>query len=351
MPVALVRKELVSLLDLDRAGEAHPGLLLQRGLAEHEEHGKRDKQSEPKKTKHAAKVCAIQPGDFYDRAFARWQGATSDARHFRSVTLALESRMFIGLAGGGMLETGCAISHSYGTPYIPGSSVKGVVRACAEERFCAADEAEGYAICDELFGAPPDRGNPAGLAGLIFFHDAWWVPRSAESPLVEEVVTTHHMSYYSNDGKEPATDFDSPVPNAQVAAQGAFLFVMAGPSAWLALAEKILVDALCTRGIGAKTRAGYGYFRNKPVQPAEPTCDWVDAEIAKLAKQSNASESETLRSSRLAEAWRELSDDDLKRSAFLDIRRRWQKEGWWDRPPSRAARRVKAIYDQYDDLT
>ena len=340
MPVALVRKKLASLLD--QAKGAHPGLLLQRGLTEHEERRKQDKQHEPRKTEHVAKICAIQPTDFYERAFARWRKATSDARCFRSVTLALESRLFIGLAGGGMLETGCAISHSYGAPYIPGSSVKGVVRAHAEERFCGADELEGRAICDELFGARQDGDNPADLAGLISFHDAWWVPKSAKTPLVEEVVTTHHMKYYGEDGKEPATDFDSPVPNAQVAAQGEFLFVMAGPSAWLGLAEEILVGALCTRGVGAKTRAGYGYFK-------EPTCDWVDLEIAKLRKQSNAPESETLRSGRLAQAWNELADDDLKQAAFLDIRRRWQKEDWWDRPRGKAARGAKAIYDQYDN--
>ena len=349
MPVPLVRKDLADVVSLlDKTDGAHPGLLLQRGLTEHEERAEQDKQHEPKKTEHVANICAIQPTDFYERAFARWRKATSDARSFRSVTLALESRLFIGLAGGGMLETGCAISHSYGTPYIPGSSVKGVVRSHAEERFCMADELEGRAICNELFGAQQDIHNPAGLAGLISFHDAWWVPKSAKTPLVEEVVTTHHMNYYGDDGKEPATDFDSPVPNAQVAAQGEFLFVMAGPSAWLGLAEEILVGALCTRGIGAKTRAGYGYFKKEAVQPAEPTCDWVDMEVAKLRKRNNASESDTLRNLRLAKAWNELADDDLKRAAFLDIRRRWQKEGWWDEPPKRA-RRTKAIYAQYDD--
>ena len=342
MSVDLVRKHLVPLLD--EAHEAHPGLLLQRGLTEYEEHSKQD---EPKKkTEHVARVCDIQPADFYARAFARWQKATSDARFFRSVTLALESRLFIGLAGGGMLETGCAISHSYGTPYIPGSSVKGVARAHAKRRFCQADEAEGHAICNELFGTEPDDDNPAGLAGLISFHDAWWVPGSAQSPLVEEVVTTHHMQYYGNDGKYPATDFDSPVPNAQVAAQGAFLFVIEGPSAWLGLAEEILTDALYTHGIGAKTRAGYGYFKKEAVQPAVPTCDWVDTQIAEIAKQHNAQEGGILRGEQLAKAWSALADDDLKRTAFLDIRGRWQKEGWWDNPPSKKSRQAKGIYDK-----
>ena len=343
MSVALVRNKVASLLG--QAHNAHPGLLLQRGLTEHEEHGK---QGESRKNQHVALACAIRPADFYERAFARWQKATSDAQSFRSITLALESRLYIGLAGGGMLETGCAISHSYGTPYIPGSSVKGVVRVHAEQRLCRTGKAQGLAICNELFGARQDHHTSANLAGLISLHDAWWVPRSAKSPLVEEVVTTHHMNYYSKDGREPATDFDSPVPNVQVAVQGAFLFVMAGPSAWLGLAEQILVDALCTRGIGAKSRAGYGYFKQGALQPAATTCDWVDTEVAKLAKQHQAREGDTLRGRQLATAWSELPDGDLKRAAFLDIRERWQKEGWWEQPPAKA-RRTKAIYDQYDD--
>ena len=338
MPVALVRKNVKPLLAV--AYDAHAGLLLQRGLTEHDD----SQQGGSRKTAHVASVCGMPASSFYVRAFGRWKKATSDARRFRTITLQLESRLFIGLAGAGMLETGCAISHSYGAPYIPGSSVKGVARAQAEERF---SDAQGKAICSELFGAAPDTENPAGLAGLISYHDAWWVPRSAGSPLVAEVITTHHMDYYGNEGKGGATDFDSPVPNAQVATQGAFLFVMAGPSAWLGLAEDILVDALCTRGIGAKTRSGYGYFKREAQQPTVPTCEWVDEQITRLVELNrNAPKDEVLRGRQLAETWHRLPDGDLRRAAFLDICSRWQKKGWWDEPPGRA-RRVRDFYLQH----
>ena len=130
MAVPLARKALEPLLRTAN-DDPHPGLLLQRGLMAHKEHGDSPDNA---KHKHIRRICSTKPSDFYKRAFTRWQKKTDDNGRFSSVRLALESRLFIGLAGGGMMETGCAISHSYGMPYIPGSSVKGVVRAHARSR-------------------------------------------------------------------------------------------------------------------------------------------------------------------------------------------------------------------------
>ena len=258
MTIPLMRRVLRPLYEA--AQDAHPGLLLQRGLPEHGEDDNEAKTKHIERVVRQSRVC-----DFYRRAYERWKRATSDTMRFRSIVLNLETRLFIGLTGAGMMETGCAIDHSHGAPYIPGSSVKGIVNAWARERFDPAEE--GRAIRDELFGAPAIGKWPAGLSGLMIFHDAWWVPDSAESPLALEVVTTHHPNYYGKDGKEPATDFDSPVPNAQIAVRGGFLFVTEGPSAWLELTERMLVAALTTRGVGAKTHAGYGLFRTETDTP------------------------------------------------------------------------------------
>ena len=252
MTTTLMRRDLRPLYDA--AQDAHSGLLLQRGLPE-----RRDEDNEAR-AKHIARVARQScVGDFYRRAYERWKRATSDATRFRSVVLNLETRLFIGLTGDGMMETGCAIAHSHGAPYIPGSSVKGVVNAHARERFDTTEE--GRAIRDELFGSPAAGHWPAGLSGTVTFHDAWWKPDSAETPLTLEVVTTHHPSYYGKDGNEPATDFDSPVPNAQIAVRGGFLFVIEGPSDWLELMERMLLAALTVRGAGAKVHTGYGLFR------------------------------------------------------------------------------------------
>ena len=344
MTVPLIRAALRPLHDkvaeASAASEPHPGLLLQRGLAEY--HGDADNK---RKAQHVARVCRSTAGDFYRRAFARWERATADPMRFRSVNLAIETRLFIGLTGGGLLETGCVIGHSHGMPSIPGSSVKGVVQAHARERL---DTADGRAARDELFGAPAAEERPAGLSGLIVFHDAWWVPDSAESPLVPEIVTTHHPDYYGQDGATPATDFDSPVPNAQIAVRGAFRFVMEGPVGWLPLTEEMLISALSGRGAGARTRAGYGRFSPQPLAAAERRCEWVDETIADLMGQHRTREEPTLRSRGLADAWAAIEDPELKEAAFHDIRARWQERGWWEEVPrGRSAQHARAIYDSW----
>ena len=363
MTTPLMRDDLRPLYDAAQDAP-HPGLLLQRGLPEHHEG---DSESKKAKTEHIARVCGSGQDEkargqgeshgrdalaksarthdvdsFYRRAYGRWKQATSDAMRFRSVVLKLETRLFIGLTGGGMLETGCAIGHSHGAPYIPGSSVKGVVNAHARERFDSEDG--GKEIRHELFGASATEAPPAGLSGLLTFHDAWWVPESADRPLAPEIVTTHHPEYYGQDGRTPATDFDSPVPNAQIAVHGAFRFVIEGSPAWLVLAEQILVAALSTRGAGAKTRTGYGLFGT----PTRLRCEWVDKTIANLMGKHNAREEDILRGSQLAQIWDALENPALKREAFSDIRSRWQEEGWWDDPPQgKSAKKARAIYDGY----
>ena len=336
MATPLMRERLRPLHE--QASEAHPGLLLQRGLREHDEAD----QENQVKTALIERVCNRAVSDLYRRAYLRWRRITGSAPRFRSVILKLETRLFIGLTGGGMMETGCTIGHTYGAPYIPGSSIKGVVSTHVRKRLESAEN--GPQICDELFG----RGDPDALSGLLTFHDAWWVPDSAEHPLVREVVTTHHRDYYGNDGGTPATDFDSPVPNAQVAVQGEFLFVIEGPEDWLNLTEQMLIAALSTQGIGAKTRAGYGLFGAKPITTRATRCEWVDARIADLSARNRTQTEVTLRSHALAIAWSEIKGSTLKSAAFDDIRARWQERGWWDNPPSgRSAENAKAIYDAY----
>jgi CRISPR-associated protein Cmr6 len=252
----LMRRDLVPHYRNPRS--AHPGLLIQRGYPTYDQ----SEQGKQAKTAHISEVCRIPIDDLYRHAYERWVRVTANPMRFRSHVLRLDTRLFIGLSGGGMLETGCAIAHSYGVPYIPGSSVKGAVRA----HVSGTQFGERHrAVCEELFGTEPIKDDPQGRSGLVTFHDAWWVPESApqphrDRPLVAEVVTTHHPDYYRTEGQDPATDLDSPIPNAQIAVQGAFLFALEGEPAWTDLALQMLVAALAESGVGAKTRAGYGYL-------------------------------------------------------------------------------------------
>jgi CRISPR-associated protein Cmr6 len=195
----------------------------------------------------------LKPSALYALAFERWQTVTRDSQHFHGWYGRLDDRMFMGLSTGGALETGVSTSHSYGMPLIPGSSVKGVARARALQLGVSA---EYRAV---LFGEDEDEAHDSGRlagAGSLVWHDAWWCPDPQCPPFTEEVVTVHHQSYYRSEGE--ATDFDSPVPNGQIAVQGSFYFVIEGDPVWTVRAMELLRQALAAAGIGAKRAAGYG---------------------------------------------------------------------------------------------
>ena len=305
-----------------------------------------DEQDKESKTNHVGRICSTVPSDFYTHAYERWRNVGDDPSRFRQVPVSLRNRMFIGLTGGGALETGCAIHHTYGTPYIPGSSVKGIVSAHARERL---SDKSGQDWCDELFGRMPQSADNASSAqsGLVSFHDAWWVPNSADLPLVQEVVTTHHLDYYGKDGATPATDFDSPVPNAQIAVQGAFLFTIEGPEEWLDLVNQMLVSALTERGAGAKTRTGYGRFR-APEARSGPETQWAENWLRERLPESPFQRDSALRGTGLAQEWSTIEEPDRKSAVRELICHLWEERvpGSWENPKGRATRRARAMYDE-----
>lgn len=327
MSIPLIRNALRD--PFEQARDAHVGLLLQRGYVAHEtgENGQT-------RTAHIRRLCAVPASSLYRHAYQRWERTTADPGRFGTTVLHLQSRLFIGLAGSGMLETGCAIQHSYGVPYIPGSSVKGVVNAYVRHTGLDGE------LCDEIFGAPAaatgmDDGSE-GWSGLIAFHDAWWVPGSALTPLVEEVVTSHHHDYYAREGMTEATDLDSPVPNAQLAVRGRFLFTLEGSCEWLEPVLEMLETALCEWGIGAKTRAGYGLCavdeQHKAARQAQRR-GWAAALQAEAEAQAAAegARQEAARREALTEAARLLEDTAGAFSTYRElgeVARRQERSGF-----------------------
>ncbi|MBV1868050.1 MAG: type III-B CRISPR module RAMP protein Cmr6 [Marinosulfonomonas sp.] len=164
------------------------------------------------------------------------------------------------------VENGFLWHHTYGVPYIPGSSVKGVLRTWAEHWIDVEPEE-----VIRLFG------NPDGVGRLILF-DAF--PRG-EVTLYTEVITPHIGDWRITDKPEnsPPADWVSPVPIPFLAlAPGAeFQFALAprhGPKVDmktdLALGFEFLAEALKWMGAGARTAAGFGIFgSDDDIQAAE----------------------------------------------------------------------------------
>ena len=150
-------------------------------------------------------------------------------------------------------EIGCTLHRTYGVPVIPGSSVKGVLRAAMEQTGTA--EKAWRERADFLFGS-------AGSQGFATVHDGWWVPESGRSGLALDVITGHHSDYYTGgDPVRAPTDFDSPVPNHFLTVTGQFFFLIEAPNeSWREFLDKLVRETLTERGVGAKRSAGYGRF-------------------------------------------------------------------------------------------
>jgi len=220
--------------------------------------------------------------NLYKTAFEEWKLLLEkDEAWTRYRELELQDRMFIGLGMDSPLEFGISLSHTFGMPVIPGSSIKGVCAAYADQVWGKKDpqwKSNGDIYC-VLFGSPEnDVPKTKEQAGAIDFLDAWWVPE--KSPFTQEIINCHHSNYYKNGENSPA-DWDAPIPLKILAVTGNFLFCVRGPAYWNDLVLKLLIEALCSFGIGAKTRTGYGRFKmDKESQKQSNTLVWENADIS-----------------------------------------------------------------------
>lgn len=235
-------------------------------------------------------------------------------------------RLVCGLSGG-IYETNMTLHHVYGVPYIPASSIKGVVRSWIIAKvfgsgaLVPSDEAD-YPMINaeyralkysrlfcELFGAPERiykvtfrQGQPQQREGgyvqekeksatgherqgLVAFFEG--LPTKA--PVLEpDVINVHYPEWYKPEGYSPPTDYQQPVPIIFLTVAAGSIFQLAlgthnrqplsdwpdysllatpvgldGQANLLTLASKWVTLALSEHGIGAKTAAGYGYMQVK----------------------------------------------------------------------------------------
>lgn len=243
------------------AEEAHPGLLLDRGLEDSSA-----AQSGEATTARAVlfdHVATLAPSQLYHDAYARWKELLDKSAHVCTKELAVRGTLIVGLGGESVLETGITVQRAYGMPYIPGSALKGLARRYAEGTLAQEDDAPerakfvpGGAYHDVLFGRQDN-------AGHVTYHDAWYKPGSApnDKPFVRDVITVHHPRYYTGAAgkREAPSDFDDPNPIPFVGARGTFLIAVECPDAkWAEAALALLAAALGDLGAGGKTSSGYG---------------------------------------------------------------------------------------------
>ena len=214
----------LSRLKLDQG--THSGLLLNRYVqtpVKEGEHKDRDDLFE-----YARQACN-QCFSLYADAYKIWRNLVADKGVCEQ--LKVDGRMVLGLGSESPLETGLRLNHTYGTPLIPGSALKGLAAHYCDQVWGKQEQEFQKEIkwTDEdgnkrkrpgnyfqtLFGTTEDSGH-------IIFHDAWITPDSLQDSLVRDVMTVHHPKYYNEQGNSAPSDFDDPTPIPFLSVRGTF---------------------------------------------------------------------------------------------------------------------------------
>jgi len=227
---------------------------------------------------HLRKIDSAPIPDGYELAY-RARRTALEAMAERGESLVFEakasSRLVVGLGAKGVLEMGLTLDHTWGTPYIPGSALKGLCAAAAHQ---LTKDAKWHKPTKGWPEAAPEKGTEAtdfqflfgstANAGIVTFHDAWWIPVGTTLPIHMDIMTVHHPNYYQSPSvgaKDAPSDFDEPVPVPFLSTSGTFLVALEGPDDWCKAAFQLLEAGLRELGIGAKTSSGYGRVTLTPV--------------------------------------------------------------------------------------
>lgn len=256
----------------------------------------------------------------------------------------LQGRLIVNLSDSLIQNAGICLDRNTGLPYIPGSAVKGVSRHAAlarlrngewsikdfmkvfgssEADFKAMGELEKFAEC------VPEEGRT--LKGRVDFLAA--VPIT-EPTIVVDISNVHYPEYYQS-GMPADLQKENPKPNTFPAVEKGvrYAFCIAAncmetvDDELFAKARDVLVEAITVSGIGAKTGAGYGWFKDVTAE--------VEADEKRKAEIEKASRAEEERRAAEAAA-RAEANARAERRAALSPRERILEE--WD-----AAANMKAI--------
>ena len=208
----------------------------------------------------------------------------------RCLDLTTHTRLVAGLGYKGALETGLTLHPLYGFPYLPGTSVKGVTRAWAQD-VLLPQGAVSAAQLKVVFGTEDKYAEHAQQdtkrMGTVRFLDA--VPTGF--PRLElDVMTPHAQPYYDNPDATPPATWHDPVPVTflTVAPGSSFLFPLVARKEeneqTAKDAEAWLEAGLDQLGIGGKTSADYGYLA-APGEGLSLPMDWDDITFYKAAYQ------------------------------------------------------------------
>ncbi len=179
-----------------------------------------------------------------------------------------------GLGSGHPTETGITLDRNLGIPYIPSSSIKGVMSIAYAVNISGEDGKVPESLLEEYFGSNEKRGQ-------LIFLDAY--PKD-KIELKVDIINPHYPKYYNNDKNTPLpVETEEPVPVTFLVVPKGIGFIFR--CVYLPLGKnlnvqsekideinKIFKTAFSEIGFGAKTGLGYGkFFRVTTVQKTETT--------------------------------------------------------------------------------
>ncbi|AVG10880.1 CRISPR-associated RAMP Cmr6 family protein [Paenibacillus larvae subsp. larvae DSM 25430] len=180
----------------------------------------------------------------------------------------LNGRILLGIGGVTPYTTISAMTlHPvYGIPYIPGSSLKGVVRNYWLHEHLDGDlglgeNASRKVFFDKCFGTGADDEQLS--SGKLIFLDAYPVETYQ---IVKDVQTPHYKTYYNQKGSSPPRDDDSPNIIPLMAIEDTIFDIYIGMNFKTDELDanlrneisKTIISTLSEYGVGAKTAIGYG---------------------------------------------------------------------------------------------
>lgn len=276
---------------VDAANGVNRSLLFDKGVDTYNDtwsgFRKADKKADPRAAeRHDGKLVFLESfrewfqraapnPEFVDR-IARRQRALIESLGAREKVFTTGSRLVIGLGLPQPTQTGFLLDRLTGCPYLPGSSLKGLLRAAV--RAVQRGDIDGDAgvwsaqAVARIFGPElSDGDSPA--SGIMTFYDAF--PETWPT-LEVDVLTPHYGNYYSEEEQAVPGDWHNPVPVPflTLAPGTPFRFYFSANSAAhrrndlaaemldrdLDSTAALLATALDWLGVGGKRSAGYGFF-------------------------------------------------------------------------------------------
>lgn len=253
---------------------------------------------DPERRDHDAKEFAIkrlefglsqQAFDLYLRAYKNWRQAWENNSQALVFEMSARTPLIVGMGDQNIHEFGLSLQHPWGTPFIPGTAIKGVASMYAQksgdadwQRNLQNAEPDGR-YAETVFGGINAEGKRS--AGGIGFEDAWWIP-DTKRPFQADIINVHYRSYYQgNDGAWPdGTDAPLPVQFIVIKPGMRFLIILTGDVNWCRVVKQVVRAAAEKKGFGAKTGVGYG--RMKYIESVQELMDRLNnmetAEMAKL---------------------------------------------------------------------